>query len=101
MGTREEPLRQRFCRWPDSGLMFWICRHCDRGHPYCGERCAPYPGVSGTLTHLIWALPSTQTGLLPDSESSLSGNYGFSGCRPGLPRLGAAADPSVEMIPPQ
>ena len=39
MGTREEPLRQRFCRETDCGAVFWICRHCDRGHRYCGERC--------------------------------------------------------------
>jgi hypothetical protein len=24
---------------------------------------APYPSTSGTLTHLIWALPSTHYGL--------------------------------------
>ena len=39
MGTREEPLRQRFCREPDCGLVFWICRHCYRGHKYCSGRC--------------------------------------------------------------
>ena len=39
MGTSEEPLRQRFCRGADCGAVFWICRHCDRGHRYCGERC--------------------------------------------------------------
>ena len=39
MGTREEPLRQRFCRGADCGVVFWICRHCDRGHQYCGGRC--------------------------------------------------------------
>ena len=39
MGTREEPLRQRFCRGVGCGAVFWICRHCDRGHRYCGERC--------------------------------------------------------------
>ena len=39
MGTREELLRQRFCRGADCGVVFWICRHCDRGHRYCGERC--------------------------------------------------------------
>ena len=38
METREEPLRQRFCRGDDCGAVFWICRHCDRGHRYCGER---------------------------------------------------------------
>ena len=39
MGTGEEPLRRRFCRGAGCGLVFWICRHCDRGHQYCGERC--------------------------------------------------------------
>ena len=32
MGTSEEPLRQRICRGADCGVVFWICRHCDRGH---------------------------------------------------------------------
>ena len=39
MGTREELLRQRICRGAGCGAVFWICRHCDRGHRYCGERC--------------------------------------------------------------
>ena len=39
MGTSEEPLRRRFCRGAGCGVVFWICRHCDRGHQYCGERC--------------------------------------------------------------
>ena len=39
MGPSEEPLRQRFCRGAGCGAVFWICRHCDRGHQYCGERC--------------------------------------------------------------
>ena len=39
MGTGEEPLRRRFCRGAGCGVVFWICRHCDRGHRYCGERC--------------------------------------------------------------
>ena len=39
MGTREELLRQRICRGIGCGAAFWICRHCDRGHRYCGERC--------------------------------------------------------------
>ena len=39
MGTGEEPLRRRFCRGAGCGVVFWICRHCDRGHQYCGERC--------------------------------------------------------------
>ena len=39
MGSGEEPLRRRFCRGAGCGVVFWICRHCDRGHKYCGERC--------------------------------------------------------------
>ena len=39
MATSQEPLRQRFCRGADRGVAFWICRHCDRGHQYRGERC--------------------------------------------------------------
>ena len=39
MGTREELPRQRICRGAGCGAVFWICRHCDRGHQYCGERC--------------------------------------------------------------
>ena len=39
MGISEEPLRRRFCRGAGCGVVFWICRHCDRGHQYCGERC--------------------------------------------------------------
>ena len=39
MRTREEPLRQRFCRGIDCGQVFWICRHCDRSHKYCSLRC--------------------------------------------------------------
>ena len=40
MGTREELfLRQRICLGAGCGAVFWICRHCDRGHRYCGERC--------------------------------------------------------------
>ena len=39
MGTHEEPLRQRFCRGIDCGRVFWICRHCYRGHKYCSDRC--------------------------------------------------------------
>ena len=38
-GTREELLRRRICRGAGCGAVFWICRHCDRGHRYCGERC--------------------------------------------------------------
>ena len=39
MGTGEDSLRRRFCRGAGCGVVFWICRHCDRGHQYCGERC--------------------------------------------------------------
>ena len=39
MGSGEDPLRRRFCRGAGCGVVFWICRHCDRGHKYCGERC--------------------------------------------------------------
>ena len=39
MGTREELLRRRICRGAGYGAVFRICRHCDRGHRYCGERC--------------------------------------------------------------
>ena len=39
MGTHEEPLRQRFCRGIGCGRVFWICRHCYRGHKYCSHRC--------------------------------------------------------------
>ena len=28
-----------FAGGPGCGAVFWICRHCDRGHRYCGERC--------------------------------------------------------------
>ena len=38
-GTRGELLRRRICRGSGCGVVFWICRHCDRGHRYCGERC--------------------------------------------------------------
>ena len=39
MGTHEEPLRQWFCRGIGCGRVFWICRHCYRGHKYCSLRC--------------------------------------------------------------
>ena len=38
-GTREALLRRRICRGADCGAVFWICRHCDRGHRYCSDRC--------------------------------------------------------------
>ena len=39
MGTREELLRRRICRGVGCGAVFWICRHCDRGHRYCSDGC--------------------------------------------------------------
>ena len=39
MGAIEETLRQRFCRAAGCGVAFWICRCCDRGQQYCGQRC--------------------------------------------------------------
>lgn len=30
-------LRPRICR--TCGMLFWICRHCDRGHCYCSPSC--------------------------------------------------------------
>jgi hypothetical protein len=30
-------LRPRSCR--TCGMLFWICCHCDRGHPYCSASC--------------------------------------------------------------
>jgi hypothetical protein len=35
----EDVLRQRVCRWKECRALFWICRHCDRGHQYCSDRC--------------------------------------------------------------
>jgi hypothetical protein len=35
----EDVLRQRICRWRGCGALFWICRHCDRGHQYCSDQC--------------------------------------------------------------
>ena len=37
MGTGEEPLRRRFCRGAGCGVVFWICRHCDRRHQQSRE----------------------------------------------------------------
>ena len=39
MDTGEEPQRQRFCCAADCGVVFWICRSCDRRQQYCGDRC--------------------------------------------------------------
>ena len=44
MGIGEEPLRRRFCRGAGCGVVFWICRHCDRGHQYCGANGGPPTG---------------------------------------------------------
>ena len=32
-------LRQLTCRWPDCGLVFYICSSCYRGQVYCGDSC--------------------------------------------------------------
>lgn len=31
--------RLRFCREPECGGLFWICRSCDRGQRYCSPSC--------------------------------------------------------------
>jgi len=31
--------RQRVCRFPPCGAVFYLCRHCDRGQQYCSPRC--------------------------------------------------------------
>jgi len=36
---REIALRQRSCRSRDCGILFWICRPCDRGQQYCSDPC--------------------------------------------------------------
>jgi len=33
------PFRQRLCRGPACGSVFYVCRPCDRGQRYCSERC--------------------------------------------------------------
>ena len=35
----EVVLRQRVCRGSGCGVVFWICRHCDRGQRYCSPAC--------------------------------------------------------------
>ena len=37
--ARKVVLRQLTCRWPDCGLVFYICNSCYRGHRYCGDIC--------------------------------------------------------------
>lgn len=31
--------RQRECKWPGCGVIFYVCRSCDRGYLYCSEDC--------------------------------------------------------------
>ena len=31
--------RQRVCHFPSCGVVFYLCRHCDRGQRYCSSRC--------------------------------------------------------------
>ena len=35
--ARKVVLRRLTCRWPDCGLVFYICNSCYRGHRYCGD----------------------------------------------------------------
>ena len=37
--SAEVVLRQRFCRASNCGVVFWICKRCDRGQQYCSDRC--------------------------------------------------------------
>ena len=37
--ARKVVLRQLTCRWPDCGLVFYICSSCYRGQVYCGDSC--------------------------------------------------------------
>lgn len=37
--AEEVPLRQRLCRAPWCGAVFYVCRPCDRGQGYCSDRC--------------------------------------------------------------
>ena len=77
MGSGEEPLLRRFCRGAGCGAVFWICRHCDRGHQYYGERCrrkarrqrqprkshlqwARVAVVQDIHTELVWVLPDSK-----------------------------------------
>jgi hypothetical protein len=40
MADSEQVLfRQRLCRGPGCGAVFYVCRPCDRGQRYCSERC--------------------------------------------------------------
>jgi len=33
------PFRQRCCLWAPCGMVFYICRCCDRGQRYCSSHC--------------------------------------------------------------
>ena len=37
--AKEVVLRQLTCRWPDCGLVFYICNSCYRRQAYCGKTC--------------------------------------------------------------
>ena len=37
--AKEVVLRRLSCRWPDCGLVFYICNSCYRRQAYCGETC--------------------------------------------------------------
>ena len=37
--ARKVVLRRLTCRWPDCGLVFYICNSCYRRQAYCGDTC--------------------------------------------------------------
>ena len=37
--AKEVVLRRLTCRWPDCGLVFYICNSCYRRQAYCGDVC--------------------------------------------------------------
>ncbi len=39
LAAEQIPLRQRLCRSPVCGAVFYVCRPCDRGQRYCSDRC--------------------------------------------------------------
>lgn len=40
MSDRGSPVfRQRVCHWSACGMIFYLCRRCDRGQRYCSPHC--------------------------------------------------------------
>jgi len=37
--ARSAIFRQRICHFPPCGVVFYLCRRCDRGQRYCSPRC--------------------------------------------------------------